>query len=449
MRKLVDFDRTAPFDKLALDSVAVSGTQTPSDEPLFLPSPDRYQKSKSLFPTTADVIVVGGGLVGLSTAVELANRGRRVSVICQSLQGNQTTNGLGIVLSYLPVTPSEVELAHGSDSPSVVQSADDAYRWTLDKLAMIDRRFPCRIAGHLICGHHSDSASDMKRLAEFEQQRKGKASFLSRQDVVSREIGSEKFNGALIVPDAAVVDPGKVHVGFHHVARMFEIPIFDATRVVRIGKLPRGGFELRTNHGRVRANDVIVCAGHETGKLLPALRTRIGVQRTITLATPSLDVEMQQRIAPTNRIMSTNTAQRTFWYLDPDRGRLLFSTPAISDDLELERERATGRLTEIYPELRQLAIDRAWFAEAPLLRDRLPRVGVSNGIGFAIKGDAHQLAYSSWLGHQASELVEAGSPHRGSTRPWANVDVPGGYQIGLVGNLITSASALLARDKAK
>lgn len=443
MRKIVDFGPGAPNGKVALDSGAVSGTQQVSEEPLFLPSPDRYQLPTGHLPSSADVIVVGGGLVGLATAVELARRGRRVSVICQSLNDNQTTRGLGVVLSYLPATTSELARAHGRDSSSVVQSSVDAYGWTIEKLAMIDRRFPCRVAGHLICGHHSDHSDDMKRLVEFDRQRQGKGQFLAQQEM-AQQIGSKRFNGALAVADAAVVDPGQVHLGFHHLARMLEIPIFNKTRVVRIARLSRGGFELRTNHGRLRANDVVVCAGHELGKLIPALRSKVGERRTITVATESLDPELQQLLAPANRVMSTNTVRRNYWYLDPSRGQLVFSMPAQGDDLDGERRRAADFLTDVYPELAEVQVERAWFSSAPVSADRVPRVGISGGVGFAVKGGANQLAYSSWLGYQASELIMGGSPHRGSTQPWSKVVLPGGESTGgVVGDLASKLSSLL------
>jgi NADPH-dependent 2,4-dienoyl-CoA reductase/sulfur reductase-like enzyme len=51
-------------------------------------------------PSAADVVVIGGGIAGLSTAIELADRGQKVVVLEKGRPGaEQTSRALGWVSS--------------------------------------------------------------------------------------------------------------------------------------------------------------------------------------------------------------------------------------------------------------------------------------------------------------------------------------------------------------
>lgn len=64
----------------------------------------------SALPVSADVVVVGGGIIGLTTALELARAGARVCVLDRGLPGREASWAGGGILSPLPPDQSVPEI---------------------------------------------------------------------------------------------------------------------------------------------------------------------------------------------------------------------------------------------------------------------------------------------------------------------------------------------------
>ena len=96
-----------------------------------------------------------------------------------------------------------------------------------------------------------------------------------------------------------------------------------------------------------------------------------------------------------NRLLS-------YFRLSPDRRRVLFGGRVSLADVD-ERQSALGlhrRLVAVWPELAGCRLSHSWKGSLAFTFDRLPHMGESAGMHFAMGCNGSGVALASYLGHQ-------------------------------------------------
>jgi glycine oxidase len=155
----------------------------------------------------ADVAVIGGGIIGLACANELATRGKRVVV----LERDHAGSGAGHVAAGMlaPVSESEAE------DPAFVELALNSCELYEDWVAAIESAagLHCgyRKEGSLLLALHRDHEGELHRLMTMQQDLGLQSQPLSRNEVVAREpFVSPHVVGGLFAPDDRQVDPRRL-----------------------------------------------------------------------------------------------------------------------------------------------------------------------------------------------------------------------------------------------
>jgi L-2-hydroxyglutarate oxidase len=207
--------------------------------------------------TPPDVLVVGGGIVGLATARALAHEQRaRVTVVEAEtrLAQHQTGHNSGVVHSGLYYRP-------GSRKASLCAAGRDAlYAYVAE-----------RGIAHERCGKVvvATSEAELPRLAELE--RRGRANGLAgitRLDAAGVREHEPHAAGiaGLHVPETGIVDYGAVAASFAADLRAAGADVRLGTRVRRIRPVG-AGVEAETTAGRIAAGFVVACAGLESDRV--------------------------------------------------------------------------------------------------------------------------------------------------------------------------------------
>ena len=210
-------------------------------------------------PDSADVVVVGGGITGASTAYHLARRGLTVVLLERSrIAAGPTGRSTAIVRVHYS-QPRLVEMAlHGL---AVYSRFDAEVGWSCGFV---------RSGVLWLVAPHDRSALEAN--VSLARDRGADIALLEPEQLgsVDERVSRNGLGGAGYEPGGGHCDPYLAAVGFVRAAAQRGAQIVETTRVLDVG---RGSVD--TEYGRVAAGAVVVAAGPWSAELLEPLGYRL------------------------------------------------------------------------------------------------------------------------------------------------------------------------------
>ena len=379
--------------------------------------------------TTCDVAVVGGGLAGLSAALDLRQRGLDV-VLLEAQQvgfGASGRNG-GQAIHGLACDQQVIEQQLGLDASRQV--------WDMSIQALDLLRE--RIRDHAIDCDWQDgylslatSASKGCTLADWATRMQTVYGY-ALQHIAPAEIGrwidSPRFHSGIHDPRSGHLHPLKYTRGLARAAAAAGVRIHENTPVTAL--VQGEAALLRTAAGEVRARQVLLAGNVYLQGLAPALQPRIMPVGTYIACSETLDATLAASLIPSRSAVCDTNVVLDYFRTTPDNrmlygGRVSYSTvtPAhLADSLR-------QRMVRSFPQLAQARVDYAWggFVDISMNRapdfGRLPAVrpgGAQNvyylqgfsGHGLALTGLAGRLVAEAMMGDASRFDVFARLRHR-------------------------------------
>lgn len=333
-----------------------------------------------------DVLVIGGGVIGLSLAWELANRGSRVRIIDRGELGREASwAGAGI----LPPASLSKALHSYDRLRGLASGLHGPWAADLKRETGID-------TGYRRCGgwYLARTAGEGAALAAWaatsadegiDVQRVPPDKLLIAEPGLSLGSGAERIRAAYLVPgEAQLRNPRHLQALLAACSnRGVEITahVVAARAVIDHGEVT----EVQTSGGPVRARRYCFTAGAWTGQLLAQLGISLGV-----LPIRGQMVLFRCARPPLARIVNEGTR-----YLVPrDDGRLL----AGSTEEEVGFDKSTtsegiGELTDLacqlVPALASAEVERTWAGLRPGSFDGMPYMGPLPGLRNAFVAAGH------------------------------------------------------------
>jgi sarcosine oxidase subunit beta len=348
----------------------------------------------------ADVIVVGGGLMGAASAFFLRKRGRSVILLERGLIGQQASGvNFGNVRRqgrYLPQLP----LAHRSR----------AIWGRLKELLGEDAEFLA--TGHVRGVYDEAQAAVVEKYASD-----ARGWGLDLEIVGGREFRRRfPFFGPEVI--CGSYSPNDGHANPRLAAPAFGRAAIENCEVLAVGK-DGEDFRVETADGRTfRAPSALICAGAWGDKLSAAF----GEPVPMTPHGPSMGVTepMPYGIIPVVGV-STKVAHEVVYFRQVKRGNIVFGGglrgPAYPD---LKRAyvlpenilRQLRELRRLAPVLGKLQVLRTWSGIEGYMRDDLPVMGPSrrvSGLYYAFGFCGHGFQLGPGVGDVMAELIATGA----------------------------------------
>jgi gamma-glutamylputrescine oxidase len=319
----------------------------------------------------ADVVVVGGGYMGLSAALHLAEAGLSV-VLLEAHRvgfGASGRNG-GQIGSGLRQDQDWIEKAVGRDhARRLWDMAEDAKALVR---GLIDRhQMPVTFRPGVAHACYSDAevahartyADHLARHYDYAQ-----TEVLDRP-AVRRLIGSDRFAGGSIDRGAGHIHPLNFAIGLAKAADAAGVRIHETSEVLSLtpGPKPR----LRTAQGEVTADHVILAGNGYIGGLEPSYPSRVMPINNFILATEPLGDRATDILSEPVAVADSNFVVN-YWRLSDDN-RLLFGGGEsygyrFPDILKTVR----APMLKIYPQLADARITHAWGGTLAITMNRMP-----------------------------------------------------------------------------
>ena len=353
---------------------------------------------------TVDVVVVGAGLLGLSTALHLAEAGARVALIEGTEPGyGASGRNTGFVVPSLKahVGPEAVRAALGPDGAERLYRLVDGSAETL--FSVIDRLgIDCSAerTGWIQPAHSQAMVGALTIRAEQAAARGRPVRMLDAAET-ARVTGMTGYAGALLDPSGGQLNPLALVRGLVRAAHAAGVQLFARSPVEHVARTG-AGFEVRTAHGTVRAERVILTTNALTGKLCPALSASFVPVFAHQMVTERLD-PAATGLLPT-RLCLADTRRHTFALRWSPDNRLMTGgiTPLGPFRLARTRARFARRLAHFLPGKGPFRPAFAWWGVIAHTADSLPRLheiqpGLIAAIGCNGRGVALTTAYGRML----------------------------------------------------
>ncbi|WP_405952972.1 FAD-binding oxidoreductase [Streptomyces prunicolor] len=390
------------------------------------PLPDRSGKD---LPESADVVVIGGGLTGLSTAYHAAGKGAGVVLVEKDKVGSGASGRNGSMCTQgITIGVGEARKRYGQER---ARELYDAFREAVDVVEELTQkeRIDCDFnrSGRLGVAYKPQHFEAMKAtqrdLAEnFDHE----TTLLSRSELRT-ELGSDFYHGALLDPLSAGLHVGKYVHGLAEAAERAGAQIHERNAATGLTRLPGGGFLVETLHGTIRARQVMAATDAYTDKAMPWFRKRLINVGSFVVVTEPLGEVRARELIPNARLVVDSKNIGHYVRLTPDHrlafgGRARFAPSNPASDVRsgdvLKRE-----LTEIFPQLADVRIDYVWGGNVGFSWDRMPHAGEENGLYYSMGYCGHGVQMATYMGRAIAEVMD-GHPEANPLRGLGFPKVP-------------------------
>lgn len=324
----------------------------------------------------ADVLVIGGGYAGLSTALHLAERGVN-AVVLEAREigfGGSGRNG-GQVIPGLKYDPDALISMFGQERGERLlrfagATADSVFN-LIDRHAM---DVPHVRKGWVQGAHNAEALRTAHGRAAQWARHGVDARPLDREQV-ARLLGTDRYLGGWVDNRAGAVQPLSYARGLARAALNAGASIYTDTPVTGLTRSD-GKWVAATGRGAaVTADRVVMCTNAYGGDLLPGLKTSIIDANTFQVATAPLPESVRAGIFPEGHVTSDTRNLLLYFRLD-HQGRLLmggrgpFREPKGPEDwAHLERV-----MLKLFPQVAGTPFEYRWCGRVAVTRDYLPHL---------------------------------------------------------------------------
>jgi len=353
--------------------------------------------------TTADVIVIGGGLHGASAALHLARAGMRVVVLEKDHVGRHASGVNAGGVRRLGRHLAEVPLAVAS--LALWQRIEE----------LVDDRCGFERTGQIkVAENEAELATLRARVAKLEA-----LGFHHEELIGAAELKAllpalaPHCVGAIICRDDGAALPFRTTLAFKRSAERLGVRFFEGTRAQSLDRVD-GVWQVATGDGRFEAPAVVNAAGAWAGPIAA------GLGEPVPMVATGLMLAITAPVAPfvtpvvgaTGRPLSFKQyANGTVMIGGGQRGRAELDTNRTVLDYEKLAFNARTAI-ELFPRMRGAEIVRAWAGIEGMMADDIPVIGpsgTSEGVWHAFGFSAHGFQLGPIVGAIVADLVTTGA----------------------------------------
>ena len=355
-----------------------------------------------------DVAIVGGGLAGLSAAIELAQRGHSVRVLeAREVGFGASGRNGGQAIHGLACDVGEIEDQLGADE---ARHVFDMSIEALDLIRARCRQFAIEADwqdGFLGVAVNERKARELLAGAEHLAARYDYPMTAATGAQVRDWIASPRYVAAVHDARSGHLHPLKYTLGLARAAAGLGVRIHEATPVSALQQGPRP--VLLTPKGRVTAGQVLLAGNVYLQGIAPQLEARIMPVGTYIIASEPVGESTARQLIPSLSAVCDNNFVLDYFRFAADTsllygGRVSYST-ATPMNLAAGMHR---RMAETFPQLAGTQVTHAWGGFVDISMNRAPdfgRLASSPNVYYLQGFSGHGLALTGLAGRLVAEAM--------------------------------------------
>ncbi len=379
------------------------------DTPYWWDASPLCEEEQQPFETSVDVLVIGAGYTGLCVALQTARGGKSTLVIdrhapgwgCSSRNGGQISTG---------IKPDFHALAREHGEAVALEAHKEGHRavaWIGEfiKAESLDCHY--RQCGRFYGAHTAKHFEKLKKKMASQQPAVAIDSFSISKADQHAEIQSDFYHGGLVQTQFASLDPGAYHRGLLARVRASGAVVSGFTEALAIERCKsRGGFEVRTSRGVIKANDVVIATNGYTSRLTPWQQRRVFPIGSYIIATEDLG-ESARTLIPNDRMVVDSRRIVVYYRLSPDGRRIIFGgrVSLAETDPRISAPRLHRHMTTIFPQLENARISHSWMGFVGWTFQHMPHLGRHDGVWYSMGYCGSGVALSSYFGTRLGQQI--------------------------------------------
>lgn len=361
---------------------------------------------------TGDVVVIGGGFTGLSTALHLAESGKRVVLLEAAAPGwgaSGRNNGQVIPTLTRP-NPDDIVARHGAEGERFVALLRDSASVLFDLVRRLDIPAEAEQTGW-IQPVHTPGRMKIAETRVAQWRRHGAPVELLDREQVRQMTGSEAWHGGFWNRSGGHINPLALARGLARAAAAKGVSIFAGTPALSFAR-EDGNWRVTTPQGEVRAKALVLATNAYTGEfareLAPAIAHEVVPVLSWQMATEPLGDNLRAGIIPGRQAVSDTHGD--LWFMRYDaRHRLVTGGALIApvNGAERLRRRIGERLKRIFPQIGDVRFDHVWNGYIGMTTDYFPRFHRLGPDAYAWAGcNGRAVALSLSIGRELARAVD-------------------------------------------
>ncbi|MEA5485263.1 MULTISPECIES: glycine oxidase ThiO [Pseudanabaena] len=301
-----------------------------------------------------DVLIIGGGIIGLATAIALSQKGANVTVVERDICGRGATWAAAGMLA------PEAERLEGDLLEFGIRSREMYPQWIANLM-----RLSGQDCGYWCCGMIAPVLEESDRQVISQHPK-----YINREESRKRQSGlGEAILGSLWLPEDGQVNNRKLTQALLTTARSLSIKILEGTTVYQIVRDQKRVTHLDTSAGKLQSDRYVLATGAWTRSLLPLPIKPIKGQM---LSVFDGDRKLQRVIyAPSCYIVPRQDGTIVIGATVEDNGFSQGNTAAGIAQL-------LNRAIAVYPAIADMQITETWWGFRPHAPNEVPLLGASD-----------------------------------------------------------------------
>ncbi|WP_245430914.1 NAD(P)/FAD-dependent oxidoreductase [Rhodoplanes roseus] len=372
------------------------------------------------FDVDVDVCVIGAGLAGLTTALEIARLGWSVVVLeAKRVAWSASGRNCGFVLPGFACDPHRIVERVGLDRARrlwALSEAGVAYVRTMIRESELPAVHPAR--GWLDVSK-TDDLDEMQETLSLLAGDFGAAVEGWPVEQVRELLKSDAYFHALHYPNAFHIHPLNYALGLAAAAEAAGVRIFEDTPAREID--PAGVRKrVATPAAMVRAGQVVLAGNVHMGELMPRLAETVLPVTSYTAVTAPLGGRLHDAIAYPGAVSDSRFANHHYRVVDGDR--LLWcgeGTCFSRDPRKVAESSFKPAIAAVYPQLGPVEFTHAWGGSMGFAIHRMPQIGeISPGLWVAAAFGGHGLNTTAIAGNLIARAIVENDDNWRQFEPW-------------------------------
>jgi gamma-glutamylputrescine oxidase len=369
------------------------------------PSPERPPLKGDI---EIDILVVGAGYSGLSTALHLVEKGYKVAIIeaarvgwgASGRNGGQIVNGLNASLQT-------IKRRYGADTANfvagLVQEGGEIIR---ERVKTYD--IQCDLKDGNVFTAYTGA-----HMRELEERLKLWAGYgIRNQEMLDKaalrkHINSDAYAGGMIDHSGGHIHPLNLALGEAAAFEKLGGKIYEQTPAVHVDTNAAKPV-VKTEGGSITCKTLVLCGNAYLGHVVPTLTPRVMPVSTQVMATEPLGEERANDLLPTDICVEDVRYILDYFRLSGDK-RMLFGGGTVyggTDPSDI-RAKLQPNMDKVFPQLRGVKIEYAWSGNFALSFSRVPQMGrIGNNTYFAHGYSGHGVTGSHTFGRILAEAID-------------------------------------------